>query len=59
MSKNVTFQSLNKVPNSIEAEVAVLGGLMLDNNSWEKINDIVQVTDFYNCLLYTSDAADE
>ena len=48
MSKNVTFQSLNKVPNSIEAEVAVLGGLMLDNNSWEKINDIVQVTDFYN-----------
>lgn len=48
MSKNFTFQSLNKIPNSIEAEIAVLGGLILDNESWEKIADILQVNDFYN-----------
>jgi len=48
MSENVTFQSLSRVPNSIEAEIAVLGGLMLDNNSWERISDIIQVNDFYN-----------
>ena len=48
MSKNITFQSLNKIPNSIEAEIAVLGGLILDNESWEKIADILQVNDFYN-----------
>ena len=48
MSKNLTFQSLNKIPNSIEAEIAVLGGLILDNESWEKIADILQVNDFYN-----------
>ena len=48
MSKNLTFQSLNKSPNSIEAEIAVLGGLILDNEAWEKIADILQVNDFYN-----------
>ena len=48
MSKNLTFQSLNKTPNSIEAEIAVLGGLILDNEAWEKIADILQVNDFYN-----------
>ena len=48
MSKNLTFQSFNKTPNSIEAEIAVLGGLILDNESWEKIADILQVNDFYN-----------
>ena len=37
MSKSLTFQSLNKSPNSIEAEIAVLGGLIIDNESWEKI----------------------
>ena len=25
MSKSLTFQSLNKTPNSIEAEIAVIG----------------------------------
>ena len=48
MSKSLTFQSLNKSPNSIEAEIAVLGGLILDNESWEKIADILSVNDFYN-----------
>ena len=34
-------------PHSIEAEQAVLGGLMLDNRAWEKIADRVNDEDFY------------
>ena len=34
-------------PHSIEAEQAVLGGLMLDNSAWEKIADRVADVDFY------------
>jgi len=34
-------------PHSIEAEQAVLGGLMLDNRAWEKIADRVSDDDFY------------
>ena len=37
----------NNSPNSIEAEIAVLGGLILDNEAWEQIADILQVNDFY------------
>ena len=48
MSKSLTFQSLNKTPNSIEAEIAVIGGLILDNEAWEQRADILQVNDFYN-----------
>ena len=48
MSKSLTFQGLNNSPNSIEAEIAVLGGLILDNEAWEQIADILQVNDFYH-----------
>ena len=34
-------------PHSIEAEQAVLGGLMLDNDAWDKIVDQVSEVDFY------------
>lgn len=34
-------------PNSIEAEQSLLGGLMLDRESWDKIADVVAVHDFY------------
>lgn len=34
-------------PHSIEAEQSVLGGLLLDNESWDKIADIVNDQDFY------------
>src|SRR5690606_17014359 len=39
--------SLKVPPHSIEAEQAVLGGLMLDNNAWERILDQVSDGDFY------------
>lgn len=34
-------------PHSIEAEQAVLGGLMLDNRTWDAIADRIIATDFY------------
>lgn len=39
--------SLKVPPHSIEAEQAVLGGLMLDNNAWEQIADKITEQDFY------------
>src|SRR5437868_6775473 len=34
-------------PHSVEAEQAVLGGLMLDNRSWDTIADRLVAEDFY------------
>jgi replicative DNA helicase len=39
--------SLKIPPHSIEAEQAVLGGLMLDNNAWEQVADKLTEQDFY------------
>lgn len=40
-------RSLKIPPHSIEAEQAVLGGLMLDNQAWDKIADKIVEEDFY------------
>ncbi|MDH3532083.1 MAG: replicative DNA helicase [Gammaproteobacteria bacterium] len=40
-------EHLKVPPNSIEAEQSLLGGLMLDTESWDKIADIVTAADFY------------
>jgi replicative DNA helicase len=34
-------------PHSVEAEQAVLGGLMIDANAWDAVADIVAASDFY------------
>jgi len=34
-------------PHSIEAESSVLGGLLLDNAAWDRVNDLLQASDFY------------
>jgi len=39
--------SLRIPPHSIEAEQSVLGGLLLDNSAWDKIDDFVSPEDFY------------
>ncbi len=39
--------ALKVPPHSIEAEQAVLGGLMLDNSAWDKVADLVGEDDFY------------
>ncbi len=40
-------QRLKIPPNSVEAEQSLLGGLMLDNESWDKIADLIVAPDFY------------
>ena len=39
--------TLKVPPNSIEAEQAVIGGLMLDNSEWDNVADLVIADDFY------------
>ncbi|HGG58596.1 MAG TPA: replicative DNA helicase [Gammaproteobacteria bacterium] len=39
--------SLKVPPHSVEAEQAVLGGLLLDNNAWDQVADRVTEEDFY------------
>ena len=34
-------------PNSVEAEQSLIGGLMLDNEAWDKVADVIVATDFY------------
>jgi replicative DNA helicase len=38
---------LNVPPSSVQAEQALLGGLMLDNSSWDRVADRVVEDDFY------------
>lgn len=40
-------QALRTPPHSIEAEQAVLGGLMLDNRAWDLVSDQLTEQDFY------------
>lgn len=39
--------AVGALPYSAEAEQSVLGGLILDNASWDRIADVVSHTDFY------------
>ncbi|MCK5903624.1 MAG: replicative DNA helicase [Cocleimonas sp.] len=41
------LEALKIPPHSIEAEQSVLGGLMLENSSWDQIADRVTEEDFY------------
>lgn len=34
-------------PNSVEAEQSVIGGLLLDNQAWDRIGDVIRAEDFY------------
>ena len=44
---STTMEALKVPPHSIDAEQAVLGGLMLDNTAWDQIADVVTENDFY------------
>ncbi len=54
MSENYLFDhdysldSFKIPPNSIQAEQSVLGGLMLDNQTWDSVADKVVESDFYH-----------
>ena len=47
ISAGETLEPLKTPPHSIETEQSVLGGLMLDNQAWDKIADIITDDDFY------------
>jgi len=47
---NLSEDELRKLkipPHSLEAEQSVIGGLMLDNQTWDRISDKVYEKDFY------------
>lgn len=44
---SATLDALKVPPHSVEAEQAVLGGLMLENEAWYQIADRVSEEDFY------------
>ena len=45
--KDAAAEILRVPPHSLEAEQAVLGGLMLDNATWDQVADCLDESDFY------------
>jgi len=46
-AQDEVLEALKVPPHSIEAEQSLLGGLMLDNSSWDQVSEIVVEDDFY------------
>lgn len=46
-SKKTSIDPLKRPPHSLEAEQAIIGGLMLDNQVWDKISAKLCEADFY------------
>ena len=47
MDPSQDAQSVKLPPHSLEAEQSVLGGLMLENDAWDKVADLITEGDFY------------
>ena len=47
MPKAMDFEGLRIPPHSIEAESSLLGALMLDNEAWDQVAEMVTESDFY------------
>lgn len=45
--ENNSIDPLKRPPHSVEAEQSIIGGLMLDNQVWDKISSKLCETDFY------------
>ncbi|MEN8175595.1 MAG: replicative DNA helicase [Pseudomonadota bacterium] len=59
-ASNHATEALRIPPHSVQAEQSVLGGLMLDNSTWEQIADRVVSHDFYrreHSLIFEAVAA--
>ncbi|MBA4261380.1 MAG: replicative DNA helicase [Comamonadaceae bacterium] len=59
-SSDRQIAQLRVPPHSIEAESSVLGGLLLDNQAWDRVADLVNDSDFYRYehrLTYSAIAA--
>ncbi|MFO7858399.1 MAG: replicative DNA helicase [Ectothiorhodospiraceae bacterium] len=46
-AERLDTSALKVPPHSLEAEQAVLGGLMVDNEAWDRVTDRVREDDFY------------
>ena len=46
-SQDRQIAQLRVPPHSIEGESSVIGGLLLDNNAWDRVGDILVDSDFY------------
>ncbi len=56
-TQDLQLAQLRVPPHSIEGESSVLGGLLLDNDAWDRVGDILQDGDFYRYehkLIYAS-----
>src|SRR3569623_2740205 len=56
-SPDAATAQLKVPPHSVEAEPALLGGLMLDNGAWDDIADLVSEDDLYrrdHRLIFTA-----
>ncbi|WP_354622993.1 replicative DNA helicase [Psychromonas sp. MME2] len=47
-NKNKTTSSIKSVPHSFEAEQAIIGGLLLNNEAWNDVAERVVERDFYH-----------
>ncbi len=47
MDRDTSVDDIRVPPHNVEAEQAVLGGLMLDNRVWDNIADRIVADDFY------------
>jgi replicative DNA helicase len=59
LNRDPQLDAMRLPPHSVEAEQAVLGGLLLDNAAWDKIADLVYETNFYRAdhqLIYKHNA---
>ncbi len=56
-ARNKTVDPLKRPPHSVEAEQSILGGLLLDNQAWDKVSTKLCEADFYRIehrILYRS-----
>lgn len=60
MFRIVRVARLRIPPHSVEAESSVLGGLLLDNNAWDRVGDLLTESNFYrheHQLIFTAIAS--
>lgn len=46
-ASSTEMTGLRVPPHSLEAEQSVVGGLLLDNQAWDRIGDVIRIDDFY------------
>ena len=47
MPNSIDFEGLLIPPHSLEAESSLLGALLLDNEAWDRVAEMVTESDFY------------